>query len=106
MSARRAEPLSLEERRDVARRYQQTRRDKTGNHYARSYRRASQRARDWVKDNHPDVWDLLLAEALEEPNGDYCKHLNAYPVGIAMQCADCGNMVGCQSITINKEDVT
>lgn len=108
---KRERPLSKEEERERNRQYQQTRREKTNNNYARAYRRTTQRVVTWFQENQKLLWEVWLEEELEKENFTpyesmeaiiegkvheaICKHDGEkFVAGIALGCSICGRLLG------------
>lgn len=98
-------PVTDEERKERNRRYQQTRREKTNNNYARAYRRAMQRAAEWFQENRADTWRAWLEQELEIVNdtpyvpANRCRHDGErFAMGVGVGCSLCGSAIGVSSV--------
>ena len=112
-------PLTDEEKKERNRQYQNKRRHKTNNGYARAYRRASQVAVQWFIEHKRAQWDKMLEEELSKVetkpythNGPkamihdgeitFCDHSDRVIVGFSTACTICGKLLG--SVEIEELD--
>lgn len=110
-------PLTPAEKLERNRVYQQRRREKTNNGYARAYRRASQRATKWFQENREGTWHRWLNEelavdedtpytALRDPKTGniVCMHDGGrHIIGFTVQCDMCAHAIG--SVAIDDDEL-
>jgi hypothetical protein len=108
---KRKTPLTDDERKSRNRQYQNTRRHKTNNAYARAYRRTGERVIEHFKSHNHSLWDKWLEEELSKvesngyvpasnglgqrgANSQACDHPDSIIIGFSVGCAVCGNLMG------------
>jgi len=115
----RSKKLSDEENRARARRDSHNYRHKTNNVSARVHNRAARLAAQWVQEEHPVKWRVLVKKAQEIEDGNAtaytphsvkfagvnCPHDKVVAVGIMRKCANCGELLGAWPVDVpgNKE---
>jgi len=98
---KRETPLSEQERKRRNRIYQQRRREKTSNDYARAYRRAERRITTLFRERFDEEWQAILAEEVARASEEVvCFHpVDALQrVGYTIKCNACRQMVGSEPL--------
>lgn len=90
--------MTPEQVRERDRGYQQKRRERSNNGYARAYRRATQRLVKWAQQEKPDLWQSFLDQEIAVgeavPGAPYkpakCTHMLNVVGGAVYVCDTCG----------------
>jgi hypothetical protein len=116
---KRETPLTDDEKKARNRKYQETRRHKTNNAYARAYRRTGERVIEHFKSHNRALWNQWLEEELSKveskgykpmgnglaeggKNSIACDHPERVIIAFDTGCSICGNVLG--AVQIEEQD--